>query len=266
MIIDFEKVFVGEETVKFLLPTLLRHFPSLEFLKLVGGYLPRMEHLPAPEKLKKLEVIPTDEGLEDVANSQVEPVVINLSGLKSISIQNYWTYAEYEPLQINTFTRFTGVRLIESLVTHSARIQELKIDNFTELTEALLCCPAVVGSLRTLHLTVLQAEFKDVELDDQLSQLVGRLPDGHIPNLSKLVIENVHSELYLNELFLLTPNIEELTIKLIPSRFNWCKVKHPLHSLRRITVNKDVRPVWLESLRLKASPTGLEVTTSKSCK
>lgn len=265
--IDFEKMFISHRTNKFVLPTLLRYFPPVEVLTLIGGGFPLLKHLPVPEKLKKLEVILIRYGHDTFSEDEI--VSINLSGLQSLSLLVHTFGAEYVPAELGTppplFDRMTGVRFQESLTSSSAQVQEVSIDflNYGFIIR-LLSSSAVAGLLRTLHITHLFLDY-DGTFERRVKELKSHLPGGVFPNLTKLYIDKSYTEQHVGQFLALTPSLEELTVEFdLQGDLDFCDVKHPLRSLRRITVNTDVRPAWLESLRRKASPNGLEVIRMES--
>lgn len=251
-----------------LMPTLLRHFPAVEHLTLEGQHLPLLSHLPAPERLKKLEI--NIFYMNHYKFKSMEPsIAVNFERLQSLSLINGLATREHEDEaegatahRVNPYTRLTRIRFIGSLnaahLANNLTLQEIKLTSLSRWTVALLSSEAVARSIRVLHLQGLYSA------QNLIQDLAHRLTGGQFSELTHLRIVDNSTERILCQFLRLTPSLEELevggyTFDDPNGTDDRCDLQFPLHSLTRLTVHNSMRDDWLASVKRNASPDGLKV-------
>lgn len=255
------------------LPNLLRHFPTVESLRLISHSYPLLNELPALENLRILNLVADQHFLVEGPFTEVEPITANFERLETLVVHTSSTRAtRSKRTKLITIsnetdhvaTAMTGIRWLASFTKYPpARLHTVKLRYLTNWTYSLMATlPLQAPSVRLpgVHLSLLSEVIAPLEP----SQLTVPLT-----NITRLTILKMGSEVSLNELLALTPSLQELHLS-----FSGCfnsqsavlsNLTHRLPSLRKLVINggpelqNRIRPGWLESFRRNASPAGLQI-------
>lgn len=199
--------------LSFVWRNLLRHFPSLKSLTLVGCYLPLLSCLPAPEKLKKLNlanIYATNE--QTRVGWKVDSIVVNFAALQMLRIENEQVCG----YQLDTICKtdvylsvLTGVRWLESVTRHlSSRLHEIR---FRFLTLWAVAALKLAQACRSL--TVTNLWMGDSEL---VSELRNRGVSRYLPKVTHLTVFHLVEKDIIAELLPLFQHLETLLVTVIP--------------------------------------------------
>lgn len=258
----------------------LRSFPAVECLTISGARIPLLSELPAPEKLRHLEVrtYPSEDAVYfDTQAAGVEPITANFANLESLAIFDrdmcdpfsfyYRNNVTLDTEGRHVMTIMTGIRWLTSFTEHPpARLTDLRLNNLSSWGFPLLTICA------NLPQESPQQDFRLALNIDVIGskELLRRIATQPLRNLTHLRFSQLTSETDYLLLLALTPSLQELQINIDPD-FKYDPdrlVKHPLPCLTRLVVcdlqnNLDccypVRAAWFESFRRNASPAGLEI-------